>query len=84
MLADGDDRAIHASSAGRAARQSVRRRDHAEWDAPSQRGDPVAVLREQDATRIPGLVPIRHGRMTADPFASYRGAGAIMAHTTSP
>src|SRR4051812_4764988 len=30
-------------------------------------------------TRTPELVPIRHGRMLASPFAFFRGAAAIMA-----
>jgi uncharacterized protein (DUF2252 family) len=33
----------------------------------------------QDAPRVPELVPIRHGRMLASPFAFYRGAAAVMA-----
>jgi uncharacterized protein (DUF2252 family) len=37
------------------------------------------VLEEQAETRVPDLVPIRHGRMSASPFAFYRGAAAIMA-----
>jgi len=39
----------------------------------------VAVLRAQAATRVPELVPIRHTRMLASPFAFLRGAAAIMA-----
>jgi uncharacterized protein (DUF2252 family) len=39
----------------------------------------VETLERQDATRTPALVPIRHGRMLASPFAFYRGAAAIMA-----
>lgn len=37
------------------------------------------MLREQAVTRVPDLVPIRHARMLASPFAFYRGAAAIMA-----
>ena len=42
---------------------------------------------EQAAVRVPELVPIRHGRMLASPFAFFRGAAALMAadlaHTPS-
>ena len=41
--------------------------------------DPLATLRAQDAGRVPGLVPIRWGRMSVSPFTYYRGAAAVMA-----
>jgi uncharacterized protein (DUF2252 family) len=37
------------------------------------------VLLEQAASRVPELVPIRHGRMLRSPFAFFRGAAALMA-----
>src|SRR5262245_28404981 len=37
------------------------------------------MLEEQDATREPDLVPVRHGRMMVSPFTFYRGAAKIMA-----
>ncbi len=37
------------------------------------------MLQEQATTRVPELIPIRHARMTASPFAFYRGAAAVMA-----
>jgi len=43
------------------------------------RPDPVGLLQDQDATREPDLVPVRHGRMQASPFTFYRGAAKIMA-----
>jgi uncharacterized protein (DUF2252 family) len=39
----------------------------------------VAVLEEQDKTRVPELVPIRYGRMLVSPLTFFRGAAAIMA-----
>jgi uncharacterized protein (DUF2252 family) len=39
----------------------------------------VRLLERQARTRIPALVPIRHGRMLASPFAFLRGAAAVMA-----
>ena len=37
------------------------------------------MIEAADAGRIPELVPVRHGRMAASPFAFYRGGAAIMA-----
>ena len=37
------------------------------------------MLREQNLTREPDLVPVRHGRMLASPFTFFRGAAKIMA-----
>src|SRR4051794_23391587 len=64
---------------GKAARADVPRSSHARWEpAPGPR-DPVAVLERQAQTRVPELVPIRHGRMLVSPFTFYRGAAALMA-----
>jgi uncharacterized protein (DUF2252 family) len=64
---------------GRAERESVPVEAHAEWSAPADRPDPVGILEEQNATRVPDLVPIRHGRMIVSPFTFYRGGAGIMA-----
>ena len=52
---------------------------HTNWTPTAGRPDPVALLEEQDATREPDLVPVRHGRMMVSPFTFYRGAAKIMA-----
>ena len=52
---------------------------HARWRPATGRRDPVALLEEQDATREPDLVPVRHGRMMVSPFTFYRGAAKVMA-----
>ncbi|MFI5067945.1 MAG: DUF2252 family protein, partial [Streptosporangiales bacterium] len=52
---------------------------HSGWKPAGDRPDPVALLAEQDVTREPDLVPVRHGRMMASPFTFYRGAAAVMA-----
>jgi uncharacterized protein (DUF2252 family) len=62
----------------RALRSEVPRSSHADW-APGKGRDPVAILEEQAATRLPELVPLRRGRMAASPFAFFRGAAAVMA-----
>jgi Uncharacterized protein conserved in bacteria (DUF2252) len=41
------------------------------------RADPVTLLEQQAETRVPELVPIRHGRMLVSPFTFYRGAARI-------
>src|SRR4051794_1869775 len=64
---------------GRAARAEVPRSSHGGGEPPAGRLDPVAVLEEQAGTRIPELVPIRHGRMSVSPFSYFRGAAAPMA-----
>jgi uncharacterized protein (DUF2252 family) len=64
---------------GRAARTEVPRSSHAEFQAADRRPDPIALLEEQAASRVPELVPIRYGRMLVSPFTFYRGAALIMA-----
>ncbi len=64
---------------GRDARRKVPRSAHAEWSPAKRRPDPVALLMEQDATRVPWLVPVRHSRMSVNPFTFYRGTARIMA-----
>ena len=67
------------SSRGKAARGRAPRSDHAAWQPAVERRPPVELLLEQAAERVPELVPIRHGRMLASPFAFFRGAAALMA-----
>jgi uncharacterized protein (DUF2252 family) len=64
---------------GKAARREVPRSSHAGFTPSGHRPDPVALLEDQAATRVPELVPIRYGRMLVSPFTFYRGAALIMA-----
>jgi uncharacterized protein (DUF2252 family) len=64
---------------GRVERESVPLEAHGEWGTPDSRANPVGILEKQNATRVPELVPIRHGRMIVSPFTFYRGSAAIMA-----
>src|ERR1700741_2391941 len=64
---------------GRDARDRVPPSSHSGWRPAAGRPDPVALLQEQDTTREPDLVPVRHGRMMVSPFTFYRGAAKIMA-----
>src|SRR5215216_4203446 len=64
---------------GKAERKLVPLSAHGEWQAASDRPNPVSLLEEQATTRVPELVPIRYGRMLVSPFTFYRGAAYLMA-----
>src|SRR5258708_2001803 len=64
---------------GKAARAEVPLESHAVFDPRPDRPDPVALLEEQAATRVPELVPLRYGRMMVSPFSYFRGAALPMA-----
>ncbi|HET8813534.1 MAG TPA: DUF2252 domain-containing protein [Solirubrobacterales bacterium] len=76
-IAEVNDDPARRAANGKAARRQLPRSDHAELDVGSR--DPLEILRRQDESRIPELVPIRYDRMLASPFAFFRGAAAIMA-----
>jgi uncharacterized protein (DUF2252 family) len=72
------------AASGKAARAKAPLEAHAEL-RPARSRDPVALLLRQAETRVPELVPIRHGRMLVSPLTFYRGAALVMAadlHTT--
>ena len=51
---------------------------HAEF-RPGASRDPVGLLLGQAQSRVPELVPVRHGRMLVSAFTFYRGAALPMA-----
>jgi uncharacterized protein (DUF2252 family) len=65
-------------SQGKAARAQAPLESHADI-GPDTGRDAVGLIVGQAATRVPELVPIRHGRMLASPFTFYRGAALPMA-----
>jgi uncharacterized protein (DUF2252 family) len=67
------------AAAGKAARSDAPRSSHADWERAADRPNPVDLLEEQAASRLPELVPLRYGRMSASPFAFFRGAASVMA-----
>jgi uncharacterized protein (DUF2252 family) len=82
MTGDEATRAARPSLAerlesGRAVRRRTPRRDLAQLTTTGR--DPLAILDEQDASRVPQMLPLRHERMAASPFAFYRGTAAVMA-----
>jgi uncharacterized protein (DUF2252 family) len=64
---------------GRDARSVSPRSSHHGFRPAAERPDPLETLAAQDATRVPGLVPMRYSRMSASPFAFFRGQAAVMA-----
>jgi uncharacterized protein (DUF2252 family) len=64
---------------GSAARVEVMPSGHSRWRPAQDRPDPVSLLDQQNLTRDPDLVPVRHGRMMVSPFTFYRGAAKVMA-----
>jgi len=68
---------------GTVAAESVPPESHAGWRPEPGRPDPVTLLDEQNASREPDLVPVRHGRMSSSPLAFFRGAARIMAEDLS-
>ncbi|MDM7855207.1 DUF2252 domain-containing protein [Cellulomonas alba] len=64
---------------GHAARREVPHERLADAGPEEGRPDPVELLLSQAGSRVPELLPIRHGRMAASPFAFLRGAALVMA-----
>jgi uncharacterized protein (DUF2252 family) len=64
---------------GRSLRRHLSRGRQAEWHAPEERADPVAILREVNADRLPKLVSLKLFRMAASPFGFFRGGAPVMA-----
>ncbi|MGI6045573.1 MAG: DUF2252 domain-containing protein [Eggerthellaceae bacterium] len=67
---------------GKSLREDVPRSSHAELSVENRR-DPIEILRTQERSRLQDLLPLRHTRMAASPFAFYRGGAAIMASDLS-
>jgi uncharacterized protein (DUF2252 family) len=66
---------------GKEARKKVPRAKLAECKIGKR--DPIGLLDASNAGRVPELIPIRYGRMLANPFAFYRGAAPLMAFDLS-
>ena len=71
--------AAERRAAGRARRQRAPRSSHRAIGAAHTRRDPIALIAEQNASRLPDLIPVRWGRMAQSPFAFLRGAAVVMA-----
>jgi len=71
--------AAEMSAAGKRLRDAAPLQAQGVWKRPSDRADPLEILRASDASRVAQLVPIRYGRMLQTPFTFYRGSAAVMA-----
>jgi uncharacterized protein (DUF2252 family) len=64
---------------GKSLRRPAPRSAHAKLKIHNKDRDPLLILAESDVGRVPGLLPIRYGRMMQSPFAFLRGSAAVMA-----
>jgi uncharacterized protein (DUF2252 family) len=64
---------------GKALRDKVPLESQAEFEMPSNRTDPVKVIKKSSEGRLQHLIPIRYGRMSKSAFAFYRGTASLMA-----
>lgn len=69
---------------GRQARNRLPRSAFADWQPPASRPDSTGLLLDQGASRIAGLIPLRHTRMADSPFTFYRGSAIVMANDLGP
>lgn len=63
-------------------RSLVTRSSHGELRLPQNR-NPLGIIADQNARRLPDLVPVRMGRMIQSPFTYYRGTAGPMAYDLS-
>jgi uncharacterized protein (DUF2252 family) len=66
-------------AAGRVLAKKTSLKEHAIWRAALRQHDPIDLLIANSKGRNENLVPIRYGRMLANPFAFLRGSAAVMA-----
>ena len=67
---------IERRKQGKALREKCPRTSQAEWKFRPRSQDPINLLQQSDADRIPGLIPLRYERMSESPFnGDHPGAG---------
>src|SRR5258705_3450990 len=64
---------------GKSLRKRVPRKSLADWTAPSDRPDPVALINVSHQGRVDRLIPIRVGRMVGSTYGLLRGTAVVMA-----
>jgi uncharacterized protein (DUF2252 family) len=64
---------------GQEARKRINRTELGTLDPTKRKFDPIEVLLNSTAGRLPQLLPVKYSRMSASPFAFFRGAVSIMA-----
>ena len=65
--------------AGQACRDKISRIKQGQFDPKVRKFDPIEILMATHAGRLPELLPLKFARMSATPFAFFRGAAAVMA-----
>ena len=64
---------------GRELRRQVPRSSLGDWTPPADRPDPVQQIIQSHQGRLEWLIPLRVGRMTANPYGFLRGTAVVMA-----
>ena len=69
---------VERRDAGRSQRETVPLEAHADAAPETGRTDPLAILAEQEKTRLAeGFIPLRYGRMSRTRLTFLRGAAAV-------
>ena len=90
VLAETDSAAYHSLrqrpvtraeryALGKSLRKRVPRRSLADWTPPSDRPDPIDLIKVSHQGRVDRLIPIRVGRMVDSPYGFLRGTAVVMA-----
>jgi len=80
---DGEVPVAERRAIGKALRIQTPRESHGEWSRRPDCPDAVETIMQSNKGRQQSLVPLRMARMTASPFAFYRGAATVMAQDLS-
>lgn len=78
-IGDGWQSATDAYDAGMALREVVDHVEQAGFTVAKRRPSVLDFLRATEQDRAPELLPMRHQRMSVDPFAFFRGTAGMMA-----
>jgi hypothetical protein len=70
---------IERRKQGKALREKCPRHSLGEWQPRSRSDDPIKLIQQSEAGRIPGLIPLRNERMSESPFKFFRGSAIIQA-----
>jgi len=80
----GDAPLAERRASGKQLRNDVPRESHGKWSRSEDFPGAVEIVMQTNKGRQAHLVPLRLARMSASPFAFYRGAAAVMAHDLAP
>lgn len=80
LKVDGSTNANQLALFGREARKHLHRAELSALSLEPTNRHPVALIQQQEKTRIQSLIPLRHHRMSQSAFAFYRGSALLMTH----